>query len=345
MTIDLRSDTVTKPTSAMKEAMLVAPVGDDVFDEDPTVNRLQSLAAHMFGKEAALFCPSGTMTNQIAIKSHTSPGDEVICEEGSHVHYYEGGGIAVNSQCSTRTIVGTRGVFNADQVRKVLRPANIHFPRTSLITLENSCNRGGGKIFPFETIKEIRSLCFEYGLKMHLDGARLFNALVETGTSPAEIGIQFDSVSICLSKGLGAPIGSLLLGNMEFIERSKRIRKVFGGGMRQAGIVAAAGIYALENHVSRLQDDHLISKQIEELLIDSEHVLHVLPVETNIVVFELKSHVGAHHFLAYLKARKILAFQVGPNHVRFVTHLDLPSDTVTRLKESLRTYSPSSFID
>lgn len=341
MTIDLRSDTVTQPTAGMKEAMLKAPLGDDVFNEDPTVNRLQEFAADMFGMQAGLFCPSGTMTNQIAIKTHTSPGDEVVCEEGAHVHYYEGGGIAFNSNCSTRTIQGQRGVFTSEQLKEILRPSDVHFPKTSLVSIENTCNRGGGKIFPLETIKEIRSMCNYNELKLHLDGARLFNALVASGTSTQTIGEQFDSISICLSKGLGAPVGSLLLGNAEFIERAKRVRKVLGGGMRQAGVIAAAGLYALENHVERLANDHNLAKQIERVLLESECVKDVLQVETNIVVFELKSEVPVGHFLQHLKNRNIHAFQVGPNHVRFVTHLDIRPDALKSINEAVSSYSSS----
>ncbi|MCB9186042.1 MAG: aminotransferase class I/II-fold pyridoxal phosphate-dependent enzyme [Flavobacteriales bacterium] len=342
MLIDLRSDTVTRPTPEMMEFMLRAPVGDDVFNEDPSINDLQSFAADMFGKEAGLFCPSGTMTNQIAIKAQTQPGDEIVCEAGAHVYYYEGGGIAFNSGCTTKTLVGNRGVFTADQLMEALRPSDVHFPKTSLVAIENTCNRGGGKIFDFDEIKKIRAVCDENNLKLHLDGARLFNALTASQRKPQEIGPMFDSISICLSKGLGAPVGSLLLGNAELIEKAKRIRKVLGGGMRQAGVIASAGMYALQNHVERLTDDHELAKAIQKLLENSELVSAVLPVETNIVVFELKPNVSVQNLLEYLKTKGILAFQVGPQRIRFVTHLDLPKSTLEILTSALNSYSSES---
>lgn len=337
--IDLRSDTVTKPTPAMLEFMCRAKVGDDVFAEDPTVNELQAYAAEMFGMEAGLFCPSGTMTNQIAIKAHTQPGDEVICEAGAHIHYYEGGGIAFNSGATTMPLVGDRGIITADQIEDALRPKNVHFPRTSLVCLENTCNRGGGKIFHFEEIKHIRTICHEKGLKLHLDGARLFNALVEEKRDPKDIGSQFDSVSICLSKGLGAPVGSILLGSAKLIDKAVRIRKVLGGGMRQAGFMAAAGLYALQHHVNRLKDDHALAKATEVALNEQDYVKQVQKVETNIVVFELQGHIATDDFLKHLASENILAFEVGKQRVRFVTHLDLPPDCLFKVKSALESYS------
>lgn len=339
MIIDLRSDTVTKPTPEMLEFMTSAPLGDDVFSQDPTVNELQSFAADMFGMEAGLFCPSGTMSNQIAIKAQTQPGDEVICDEGAHIHYYEGGGIAFNSACTTKPLKGVRGVFTADQLVDSLRPSDVHFPRTSLVSIENSCNRGGGKVFNFKEIQKIKSVCDDHNIKLHLDGARLFNAMESAGKHPKDFGNQFDSISICLSKGLGAPVGSILLGSNEMIGQARRIRKVLGGGMRQAGVIAAAGLYALNNHVNRLKEDHFLAKELEQTLNSCEAVSAVWPVETNIIVFELHREVSPDKFLEHLNTHDIQAFQVGPNHVRFVTHLDLPKETNQRLSSALESFS------
>ena len=339
MIIDLRSDTVTKPTPAMLEYMFKATVGDDVFDEDPSVNELQSFAAGMFGMEAAIFCPSGTMTNQIAVKAHTQPGDEVICEDGAHLYYYEGGGMASNSGVTTKTLKGNRGVFTHEQVLDCLRPSNVHFPSTSLVSIENTCNRGGGKIFDFNEILRIRAICDTHGLKLHMDGARLFNAIVSTGLDPKSIGATFDSISICLSKGLGAPVGSLLLGSKDFIKKAFRIRKAFGGGMRQAGYLASAGLYALENNIDRLSEDHSLAKEIEATLDACDYVKSVLPVETNMVVFELMDSFSTSEFLNYLERNGILAFEIGPRRIRFVTHLDLPIKSIETIREALAGYS------
>ncbi len=335
MRIDLRSDTVTKPSQAMLDFMQQAKVGDDVFEEDPTINQLQQLTAEMFGKEAALFCPSGTMSNQIAIKAQTQPGDEVICDEGAHIHYHEGGGIAFNSGASTNPLSGTRGVFTAQQVKTALRPANIYFAQTTIVSIENTCNRGGGKIFDFQEIQRIRQVCSDNKLKLHLDGARLFNAIVEVNRSPIEYGAEFDSISICLSKGLGAPVGSLLIGSNDLIQRAYRIRKVLGGGMRQAGYLAAAGIYALNNNVTRLAKDHQLAKEIGTLLREFSFVKQVLEPETNILVFELERSVSTSDLIHHLQEESVFAFEVGPQQIRFVTHLDLPSDTLEKLRSSL----------
>ena len=248
--IDYRSDTFTKPSPQMLEAMFKADVGDDVFCEDSTVNKLESLAAEMFGMEAALFCPSGTMTNQIAIKCHTQPGDEVICDKLSHVYVYEGGGIAFNSGCQVKLIEGDRGRINAEQVLNAINPEDVHKPVSRLVSLENTANRGGGSCYELDDIKQIREICLQHNLKLHLDGARLFNAIVEKQESPKSYGEIFDSISVCLSKGLGAPVGSVLIGNSELIRKARRVRKVFGGGMRQAGYIAAAGVFALQNNIS-----------------------------------------------------------------------------------------------
>ncbi|HEU4904336.1 MAG TPA: GntG family PLP-dependent aldolase, partial [Flavisolibacter sp.] len=288
MIIDYRSDTVTRPSAEMKAAMFAAPVGDDVFGEDPSINELERLAADMFGMEAALYCPSGTMTNQIAIKCHTQPGDEVICDVSSHIYQYEGGGIALNSGAQVKLINGDRGRITAEQVQDSINADDVHKARTSLVSLENTSNRGGGSCYDFEEIRRIRQVCDEHGLALHLDGARLFNAMVTKKESPKEYGEVFHSISICLSKSLGCPVGSLVLGTRDFIRKARRIRKVFGGGMRQAGYLAAAGIYALQNNIDRLDVDHQHAKQLAEALSRKEFVGTVLPVETNIVIFSVK---------------------------------------------------------
>jgi threonine aldolase len=289
--------------------------------------------------ESGLFCPSGTMSNQIAIKAHTQPGDEVICDEGAHVHYYEGGGIAFNSGCTTKPLKGNRGVFTADQLTEALRPSDQHFPATSLVSIENTCNRGGGKIFEMDKIEDIRQVCEQSNLKLHLDGARLFNAIVSNDIPPSKYGSIFDSISICLSKGLGAPVGSVLLGNTPMIQHARRIRKVLGGGMRQAGIIASAGLYALENHVNRLREDNQLAKDLESILNASNAIKEVWPVESNIVVFEVQDSISPQTFLDHLSQHSIKAFQVGPRHVRFVTHLDLPTDSAERLNHALSEFS------
>jgi len=330
--IDLRSDTVTKPTKGMLDAMFRARVGDDVFGDDPTVNELQEKTANMFGMEAALFCPSGTMTNQIAIKVHTKPGDEVICEQGSHVYRYEGGGIGFNSGSSVRLIQGDRGRITAQQVRgNFNNPDDPHLPLSRLVVAENTANRGGGSCYDLSELEKISEVCKEKGLGFHLDGARLFNALVKTGITPAQIGELFDSVSICLSKGLGAPVGSLLLGSRDFIKKALRVRKVFGGGMRQAGYLAAAGIYALDHHIVRLEEDHKRAATIGQTLSSLRFVKEVLPVETNIVIFTLQDDVKDTDFLQKLKENNIWAVGFGPQMIRMVTHLDFTDEMLERM--------------
>ena len=324
--IDLRSDTVTKPTQEMLDAMLSARVGDDVFGDDPTVNQLQKMVSDMFGMESAIFCPSGTMTNQIAIKTHTNPGDELICDKLSHIYIYEGGGIARNSGVSTKLLNGDKGRFVASDISNNINPDDEHFPITSLVSIENTCNKGGGSVWNFEIIKEIAELCKKRNLKLHLDGARLFNALTETKETPTDYGKIFDSISICLSKGLGAPIGSLLLGSSEFIKKARRVRKVFGGGMRQVGYLAAAGIYALENNINCLKDDHKHAKIVEDTLQKLPYIKSIYPVETNLIVFELKKDVNINHFLKKLEENDIFALKTGHQLIRMVTHLDFNDD-------------------
>ena len=322
MHINLISDTVTKPTPAMLEAMMKAEVGDDVFEEDPTVNELQSKAAQMFGKQAALFCPSGTMTNQIAIKCHTQPLDEVICDHYSHIYQYETGGYAYNSGVAINLIEGSNGKVTANQVEAAVKPEFDWLPLSRLVVLENTANKGGGSFYTLEEVAVISKMCKEKNLSLHLDGARLFNALVETGERTQDWGNQFDSISICLSKGLGAPVGSLLIGDNELIKKARRIRKVMGGGMRQAGFLAAAGIYALDHHVERLKEDNDRAKILGQTLADQHWVVNVRPVQTNIVIFDLSPALTAADFLEKIKMQGINAAPFGPNTVRFVTHLD-----------------------
>ena len=330
MIIDYRSDTVTKPTPGMMEAMMTAKVGDDVFGEDPSINELENMGAAMFGMEAAIFCPSGTMTNQIAIKCHTQPGDEVICDESSHVYQYEGGGIAFNSGASVKLLQGSFGRITADQVKASIQPDDAHRAHTSLVSLENTSNRGGGSCYDFVEIKKIQAVCNENKLAFHLDGARLWNALVAKKETPKQYGETFDSISICLSKSLGCPVGSLLLGKKDFIKKARRIRKVFGGGMRQAGFIAAAGIYALHNNIERLEEDHVHTKQIAAAITAKEFVQLVLPVETNIIIFELKDSITAPDLVAKLKEHSILGYAISPNRVRLVVHLDINKEMVAK---------------
>lgn len=330
MIIDYRSDTITKPTAGMLTAMMNAEVGDDVFREDPTVNKLEEIAAEMFGKEAAIYCSSGTMSNQIAIKCHTQPGDEVICEKSAHVYIFEGGGIAFNSSAQVRTIEGDRGRIQAEQVAAAINPDDVHKARTSLVCLENTSNRGGGSCYDFEKIEKIKEVCVSNKLALHLDGARLFNALVAKGETPLQYGKVFDSISICLNKGLGCPIGSILIGTLDLIKRARRIRKVFGGGMRQAGYMAATGIYALEHHVKRLELDHLHAKQIAEVLLRKDFVKSIMPVETNLIIFELQHSFTAKSFVEDLSKKEILALPISASQVRIVTHLGVNEEMVRR---------------
>jgi threonine aldolase len=326
MLADLRSDTLTKPTPAMLQAMMAAAVGDDVFGEDPTINALEKKAADIFGMGAAVFCPSGTMTNQIGIKILTQPYEEVICYEGAHIYKYEGGGMAGNSLVNAKLLKGDRGRITVDEIAVVISPDDVHAAKSSLVSLENTVNRGGGSYYTIAEIKKIAEFCRTKNLKMHLDGARLFNALVETGDSPKEFGKIFDTISICLSKGLGAPVGSLLLCSKDLEKPARRIRKVFGGGMRQAGYLAAAGLYALDHHIERLKEDHQRAKALAELLQSCAFVKELMPVETNILIFELHESIDVKHFLERLKEKKVLAVPFGANHVRFVTHLDFNDD-------------------
>lgn len=334
--IELRSDTFTKPSPAMLEVMFSAKVGDDVFGEDEVVNSLEKKAAELFGMEAAIFCPSGTMTNQLAIRTHCSPGSEVICDAQSHVYIYEGGGIAVNAFSSVKPIHGHQGKITAEQVRiSINNPNDIHQPISKLVSLENTANRGGGSIYDFNEILKIKSVCEEKNLTLHLDGARLFNALVETKETPIDYGQVFDSISICLSKGLGCPVGSLLLGKNDFIQKARRFRKLMGGGWRQAGFLAAAGIYALENNIQRLKEDHMRAKRIGEFLSRSKDVKSVYPVETNIVIFEVNDYITAKEYVDKLALEGIRCIPFGPQLIRMVTHLDFTEDDLDYLLTKL----------
>lgn len=334
--INLISDTVTQPTRAMREVMMNAEVGDDVFGQDPSINALESRVAQMFNKEAALFCPSGTMTNQLAIKLHTQPLDEVICEKGSHIYQYETGAYAFHSGVAMNLIEGKFGKITKEQVAASIRPEADWLPKSRLVVLENTCNKGGGTIYTLEEVKPIQQLCKEKGLSLHLDGARLFNALVETGESTEEWGTAFDSISLCLSKGLGAPVGSLLIGNTAFIKRARRLRKVFGGGMRQAGFLAAAGQYALDHHVDRLKEDNQRARELGHVLEEMPYVAALRPVQTNIVIFDLTDDYTAESFLSTLEAKGILAVPFGPQTIRFVTHLDFTEEMLEKTKTALK---------
>lgn len=326
MIVDLRSDTVTKPTPGMLEAMFKAKVGDDVFGEDETINELEEKSAAIFGMEAGIFCPSGTMTNQIAIKCFTQPLDELIADQTAHVYRYEGGGIAFNSGVSTRLLNGYRGIITAEMIEPEINAENIHYPHTSLVVLENTVNKGGGSCYTIEQIKPIAELCKNRGLKLHLDGARIFNALVHTGDEAADYGKCFDGISVCLSKGLGAPVGSVLLADNETIKYARRIRKVFGGGMRQAGFLAAAGIYALDHHVERLKIDHAHAQILADELSNCGWVANVLPQETNIVLFDTVEPAGI--VLQKLEDKGIKALSTDKHRIRFVLHLDVHPEQV-----------------
>lgn len=336
--IDLRSDTVTRPSPAMLEVMKAASVGDDVFGEDPTVAELEQYTAQLFGKEAGLFCPSGTMTNQIAIKVHTQPGDEVICDASSHIYNFEGGGISFNSGAQARLIAGQEGRLTAEQIEPCINAEFDWLTRSTLVSLENTVNRAGGSFYTNAQVKPIQELCKKRALKLHLDGARIFNALAETGDRPAETGGYFDSISICLSKGLGAPVGSVLVGDREFIKKARRYRKIFGGGMRQAGFLAAAGLYALKHNVSRLKDDHLKARQLETELRALPFVESILPVYTNIIIFNLKKEaLSGEGFEKKLLEKGIKISAFGKQTIRFVTHLDFTDSMLERTIKALKT--------
>ena len=327
MIIDLRSDTVTKPTKGMLEAMMQARVGDDVYKEDPTVVALEERLASMFGKPKALFFPTGTMANQTAIKLHTQPGDQVICDFNAHIYHYEGGGASFNSGVSCKLVNGERGMFTAEQVEAAINPPDFyHSPRTAMVEIENTANRGGGSCWDFEALKKIRKVCDAHDLGYHLDGARIWNALVAKPYTAKDYGSVFDTISVCLSKGLGCPVGSVLIGDEVIMQNALRIRKILGGGMRQVGYLAAAGLYALDHHIDRLADDHLRAKEIATILSDLPFVKKVEPVETNIIIFELLDKNMEFQFLNDLKAQGIILSGMGNGKLRIVTHLDYTQD-------------------
>ena len=330
--IDLRSDTVTKPTNDMKTFMMNAEVGDDVFEDDPTVKQLEEIAANMFGKEAGLFCPSGTMTNQIALMTHLKPGDEVICSRESHIYNYEGGGIARNAGASVRLIERKSGLLELDDVVHNINPDDVHLPVTKLVALENTCNRGGGNCYDLKAINEIKTYCDQINLPLHLDGARLFNAIVKTEVSSQTMGSFFDSISICLSKGLGTPLGSVLLGSHSFIKQARRNRKVLGGGMRQVGIVAAAGIYALENNITRLREDHLNAQSLANGLNEINGLsVDLKRVQTNIV--NVLTESPANDWVKKLYNFNVLCFAISENCFRMVTHLNISKTDINKTIE------------
>jgi len=337
--IDLRSDTVTRPSKGMMDAILTASVGDDVFGEDPSVNALEEKTAKLFGKDSGLFCPSGTMTNQIAIKIHTQPGDELICDMHAHIYMNEGAGIAFNSGVQVRLLPGDRGRITAQQVIDNINPTFDWLPRTSLVSLENTINRSGGSFYKLPAIKEIADVCKKNNLRLHLDGARIFNALAETGDSPRETAMYFDSVSICFSKGLGCPVGSVLVGDKEFIQKARRIRKVMGGGMRQAGFLAAAANYALDNNIHRLKEDHNRAKKIADVLKSASYVDDLLPVETNIVIFTLKDPITSQEFTTRLAEKGVQGITFGKKMVRFVTHLNFDDKQLGKTLEVLEKFN------
>lgn len=334
--IDLRSDTVTKPTKAMLEAMMAAPVGDDVFNEDPSITELENYAAQLFGKESALFCPSGTMTNQIAIKVHTQPGDELICDVNSHIYNYEGGGISFNSGVQAKLLNGNEGRLSAEMIEQNINAQFDWLTNTSLVSIENTVNRAGGSYYTCKQIEPITQLCKNKNLKLHLDGARIFNALEETKETPAHVGALVDSISVCLSKGLGAPVGSLIIGDKIFIKKARKLRKVFGGGMRQAGFLAAAGLFALKNNVVRLSVDHQKAKILEATLMSVNYVESILPVYTNIVIFNLKKEMSGESFEKKLASENIKISAFGKQTIRMVTHLDFTEDMLHKTIDVLK---------
>ncbi len=337
--INLISDTVTKPSAAMLEAMMNAEVGDDVFGTDATTNELQEYTASLFGKEAALFCPSGTMTNQIAIKVHTQPLDEIIAEVNSHIYQYESAGFAFHSGVSIQLMEGKDGILDEKQLTNAIKPNYDWLPRTKLLVLENTVNKAGGNYYLLNQMASISNFCRNSGLSIHLDGARLFNALIETGDKPLEVGKLFDSISICLSKGLGAPVGSLLIGDKKFIAEAKRFRKVMGGGMRQTGYLAAAGLFALKNNIQRLREDHVHADLLSQALLASDYITNIKPVKTNIVIFDVDVNiVSGAAFINYLAQKDVSASLFGPQTIRFVTHLDIDRKMIMQVTEILKEF-------
>lgn len=333
MLIDLRSDTFTKPTKGMLEAMMAAQVGDDVFQEDPTVNQLEKLTSKEFGFEDGLFCTSGTMANQVAISCHVGKGDEVICEKNSHVYYYEGGAIAAMAGASVRTLEGNRGRLSSSQIEENINPDNIHYPFSKLVSLENTSNRGGGSCYEFDEMKKIKQLCLKHGISLHLDGARIWNAIVRNNEKSNEYGKIFDTVSVCFSKGMGTPVGSVLCGSSEFIKKARRVRKRFGGGWRQAGYMAAACIYALQNHKERISEDHHRALKIKSILQKQNFVQKVHDVETNIVLFDVEQ---VNNVIHKLNEKGIKCLPFGQNTIRMITHLDIDDAMIDYFEHGIK---------
>lgn len=336
MIIDLRSDTVTKPSEGMLDAMMHAEIGDDVFREDPTMNKLESHIAEMFGKPKALFFPSGTMANQTALKLHTQPGEQVICDKYAHIYNYESGGASFNSGISCKLIDGEKGMFTAKQVIEAINPDAYYYSKTTLVEVENTTNKGGGSCWDFEELKKIRTVCDSNNFGYHLDGARLWNALVAKNETPNQYGALFDTISVCLSKGLGCPVGSVLIGNEDIMENALRVRKVFGGNMRQAGYLAAAGLYALEHNIDRLKEDHAKAKDIEKVLNTMPMIKKVEPVETNIIIFELEDGISETDFEAKLASKDIRIISMGGGKLRITTHMDYTDDMHEVLLKTLK---------
>jgi len=339
MIIDLRSDTVTKPTEGMMAAIMQAKTGDDVFKEDPTVNELEQRFCDLFGMDNALFFPTGTMANQAAIKLHTQPGDQIICDVWSHIYNYEAGGAAFNSGVSCKLIDGDRGMITAEQVERSINPPDFyHSPLTKLVELENTTNKGGGACYDLNEIKRIKNVCDAHGLSFHLDGARLMNALVAKNEDPKDYGRIFDTISVCLSKGLGTPLGTILMGKKDIMEKSIRIRKIFGGGMRQIGFMAAAGLYALDHHVDRMHEDHQRAIEIATTLKGIDYIRDVEPTETNIVIFYLADGISEKKFMNDLSQKNIKISSMGEGKLRVVTHLDYTSEMHDRFRDVLSRY-------
>ncbi len=340
MNIDLRSDTVTKPTPEMMDAIMSAEVGDDVYKEDPTVNKLEEKLATMFGMDSALFFPTGSMANQAAIKMHTQPGEQLIADKWAHVFNYEGGGVSFNSGVSCKLVDGHRGMITAEQVAENINPPDFyHSPLTSLVCLENTTNKGGGACYDIAEMERIRAVCGANGLGLHLDGARIWNALVAQNKDPKDFGKIFDTISVCLSKGLGTPMGSVLLGKKSLMDKAMRVRKVLGGGMRQIGFMAAAGIYALENHLERLADDHKRAQEIAAVLAAQPFIKKVEPTETNIVIFYLVENVSESKFLKDLADKNVKISSMGQGKLRIVTHLDYTETMHGEFLQLLKNYN------
>lgn len=336
MIVDLRSDTVTQPTPAMLEAMFSAKVGDDVYGEDETVNLLERKTAAMFGMEEGLFCASGTMSNQIGIKALTQPNDEIICDKLAHIYNYEGGGLASNSLLSVRLVEGNKGIISPEQIVENINQDNIHYPHTSIVALENTVNKGGGNYYTMPQIASIANVCKQNNLFLHLDGARVWNSLVATQENPAEYGKYFDTISVCFSKGLGCPVGSVLLGKKPIIQKARRIRKVMGGGWRQAGYLAAAALYALDNHISRLQEDHQKAQVLRQALQRASFVKEVYPAPTNIVIFEVQERHSSQGIAEKFAARDIKVSPFSKTHIRMVTHLNFDDLMLEKTLEAIR---------